>query len=192
MVRGELLGEGTFGRVFQGMYKGKTDGTDKKKMVQLPPKMAIKVVKAGDPRLMLKIKHECDLLKTLDHPNIVKYYGCLMDVENKEASIFLEYMPRSLQYLYRNFSALNDVSLRLYTKQILEALAFIHGHEQRIMHGDLKAANILHEGGTAKLSDFGDSRLLGEPVPGLSASQSGVTITEIKGSILWMAPENFN
>jgi len=53
----------------------------------------------------------------------------------------------------------------------------------------LKAANILFDGHTAKLTDFGDSRIMGSHIPNLSVSHSGVTFKDIKGSILWMAPE---
>ena len=43
--------------------------------------MAIKVVKAEDKKLLKKLQQECELLRTLSHPNIVKYYGYLMNKE---------------------------------------------------------------------------------------------------------------
>jgi serine/threonine protein kinase len=56
----------------------------------------------------------------------------------------------------------------------LSALCYLHGHEKRIIHGDLKAANILFDGRKIKLTDFGDSRLMGAQIPNLSVSHSGV------------------
>ena len=84
---------------------------------------------------------------------------------------------------------MNENILRKHTKQILLALNYLHSHEKRIIHGDLKAANILFDGKNIKLTDFGDSRILGHQIPNLSVSHSGVQFKDIKGSILWMAPE---
>ena len=55
---------------------------------------------------------------------------------------------------------------------------------------DLKAANILYESKITKLTDFGDSRKL-MALPASDVGDSGVIPTEMKGSILWMAPECF-
>lgn len=66
----------------------------------------------------------------------------------------------------------------------------MHTHEKKIIHGDLKAGNILYDGKTIKLTDFGDSRILGLKIPNLvDVSHSAVFFKDIKGSILWMAPE---
>jgi len=40
-----------------------------------------------------------------------------------------------------------------------------------------------------KLTDFGDSRIMGAQIPNLTVSHSGMQFRDIKGSILWMAPE---
>ena len=73
----------------------------------------------------------------------------------------------------------------------MSALEYLHTHERRIVHGDLKAANILFDGKQIKLTDFGDSRILGSKILEFERSQteSGAKFPDIKGSILWMAPE---
>lgn len=73
----------------------------------------------------------------------------------------MDMMPHSLQTQYRSFGPSNENILRIHTKQILSALEYLHKHESRIVHGDLKAANILFDGKQVKLTDFGDSRILG-------------------------------
>lgn len=121
--------------------------------------MAIKVVRTdNDDKIIAKLRHECNLLKTIDHPNIVKYYGFLEGDDKIESSIFMELMPHSLQTSYENFGPMNESILRRHTRQILEALCYLHNHEKKIIHGDLKAANILFDGKNLKLTDFGDSR----------------------------------
>ena len=59
--------------------------------------MAVKVVRTdNDEKIIQKLRHECNLLKTIDHPNIVKYYGFIVSEDKTEASIFMELMPHSL------------------------------------------------------------------------------------------------
>merc|ERR1712061_670528 len=73
--------------------------------------------------------------------------------------------------------------VRKYTRQILEGLDFLH--QERIVHRDVKGANILIDAeGDAKLADFGACREL-------EALQSTVTggMRSIQGSVYWMAPE---
>ena len=122
--------------------------------------MAIKVMRVEDKRLLNKLEAELELLRTLKHRHIVQYYGCLINEKEKEASIFMELMPHSLQTQYRNFGPLHERVIKRHTKQILDALHYLHNHELRIIHGDLKAANILTDAGCTKLTDFGDSRKL--------------------------------
>ncbi len=122
--------------------------------------MAIKVMRVEDKRLLSKLETELELLRTLKHRHIVQYYGCVINKEEQEASIFMELMPHSLQTQYLDFGPLHERVIKRHTKQILEALCYLHNHDLRIMHGDLKAANILSDSGCTKLTDFGDSRKL--------------------------------
>jgi len=98
--RGQLLGEGSFGAVYQGLYDGAQSqysgsyGSDENAV--LPPQMAIKVMYIEDKRLLNKLEAELELLKTVKHRHIVQYYGCLINEEENEAQIFMELMPHSL------------------------------------------------------------------------------------------------
>ena len=105
--RGECLGEGSFGKLYQGLYKGSNP--------RLPQTMAIKVVQAKEKKYLHRLVHECDLLKTLAHPNIVGYFGCVLDESKSEASIFMELMPESLVSM-KKFGQMNENVLRRYTK----------------------------------------------------------------------------
>ena len=78
--------------------------------------MAIKVMQVEDKRVLTKLQAELELLRSLKHPHIVKYYGCLINEELKEASIFMELLPKSLQAQYREFGALHERIIKRHTK----------------------------------------------------------------------------
>ena len=84
--------------------------------------MAIKVVFVEDKRLLSKLEAELELLRTIKHRHIIQYYGCLINKEEQEASIFMELMPHSLQSQYRNFGPLHERVIKRHTRQILDAL----------------------------------------------------------------------
>ena len=108
----------------------------------------------------------------------------------------MELVPNSLDKQYKRFGPLHERVIKRHTKQILEALNYLHNHEKRVIHGDLKAANILiavdNMQSCIKLTDFGESRRLESLPQNLHASsESGAIFNDFKGSILWMAPECF-
>ncbi len=151
--------------------------------------MAVKQVSLGhsgssSTKLAEHIKSleaEVNLLKQLDHPNIVRYLGT--DKTGKILNIFLEYVPGgSIASLLANFGSFKEPVVKLYTKQILLGLEYLH--RNAIMHRDIKGANILVDNtGTVKLADFGASKKIEELVTVGSGANS------VKGTPYWMAPE---
>lgn len=159
--------------------------------IRLPAQLAIKVIKVEDSGLQGRMETNWELMRQLKHDNIVQYYGCLINKKAKEASIFMELVPKTLQTQYRSHGPLNERLIRKHTRQILEALDYLHNHELRVIHGDLKAANIMFNGKFVKLADFGESRILSPLTTDFlqNSQESGVLQKDLKGSILWMAPE---
>ena len=151
--------------------------------------MAVKQVSLGhngssSTKLAEHIKSleaEVNLLKQLDHPNIVRYLGT--EKTPKVLNIFLEYVPGgSIASLLANFGSFKEPVVKLYTKQILLGLEYLH--RNAIMHRDIKGANILVDNtGTVKLADFGASKKIEELVTVGSGANS------VKGTPYWMAPE---
>ena len=87
-MRGQLIGKGTFGRVYLGMNTT-TGELIAVKQVEVNPKAPN--VEPSKIREMVKaLDQEIDTMQHLDHVNIVQYLGC----ERKEfsISIFLEYI----------------------------------------------------------------------------------------------------
>ncbi|KZT30906.1 kinase-like protein [Neolentinus lepideus HHB14362 ss-1] len=69
------------------------------------------------------------------------------------------------------------------TRDVAEGLQYLHGRQPQLVHGDLKAANILiDDNKRACISDFGISKFL--------QSHTVTTVTTYhKGTLRWMAPE---
>jgi serine/threonine protein kinase len=104
--------------------------------------IALKKLRVPDPEKLSKLQKEIRLLSHLDHPNIVHYLGCQTD-DGGLLNVFLEYCPGgSLKSLISKFGTLDDLLIKVYTKQIVKGLEYIHS--LRIVHRDIKCANVRH------------------------------------------------
>lgn len=114
--------------------------------------------------------NEIDMLTKLEHENIVKYYDSCIENDN-EILIYMEYMNQgSLRQLMDRFGPFkNEEVLSNYARQILSGLNYLHS--QNVIHGDIKAANILTDSkANLKLSDFGASKIVDVILEGLDVS----------------------
>ncbi|KAI9042572.1 serine/threonine-protein kinase [Aspergillus affinis] len=163
---GDCLGKGAFGSVYRALNwnTGETVAVKQIKLVDLP-KSELRVI-------MLEI----DLLKNLDHPNIVKYQGFVKSVET--LNIILEYCENgSLHSIAKNFGRFPENLVGLYMSQVLHGLLYLH--EQGVIHRDIKGANILTtKQGLVKLADFG-----------VASRTTGLSESSVVGTPYWMAPE---
>ncbi|KAE8685580.1 Mitogen-activated protein kinase kinase kinase NPK1 [Hibiscus syriacus] len=127
-----------------------------------------------------ELEEEVKLLQNLSHPNIVRYLGTAR--ENDSLNILLEFVPGgSISSLLGKFGSFPEPVIRMYTKQLLLGLEYLH--KNRIVHRDIKGANILVDNkGCIKLADFGASKKVVE-LATLNGAKS------MKGTPYWMAPE---
>eukprot|EP01097_Dermamoeba_algensis_P000557 TRINITY_DN1193_c0_g4_i3.p1 TRINITY_DN1193_c0_g4~~TRINITY_DN1193_c0_g4_i3.p1 ORF type:complete len:833 (-),score=114.29 TRINITY_DN1193_c0_g4_i3:306-2552(-) len=98
---------------------------------------------------------ELSILRSLDHPNIVKFHGVVVD--NEEAKIWMisELMECSLKHV---LGTLTTESKYRVTREIAKGMRYLHSFIPPILHRDLKPANILvNSCGTVKITDFGVS-----------------------------------
>ena len=125
---------------------------------------------------------EIELMRELGHPNIIEYLGAQQT--SGHLDILMEYVPGgSLHSHLKKFGAFDEPLIRLYTRQILSGLEYLHNHG--IIHRDIKAANILvTDQGTIKLSDFGCSKRV--HAAGTQHQQGHHSTV---GTPNWMAPE---
>ena len=163
---GDCLGKGAFGAVYRALNwnTGET--------------VAVKQIKLGDlPKSELRvIMLEIDLLKNLDHANIVKYNGFVKTPET--LNIILEYCENgSLHSIAKNFGRFPENLVGLYMSQVLQGLLYLH--DQGVVHRDIKGANILTtKHGLVKLADFG-----------VASKTTNLHESSVVGTPYWMAPE---
>jgi MAP/microtubule affinity-regulating kinase len=118
--------------------------------------------------LSAAIEREIRILKSLDHPNIIK----LIDVFRSNGCIFLvlEHCEGGTLLDFILSNKLKDLSeVKRLFRQIVESISYLH--RRGISHGDIKPDNIvLTTDGDAKLIDFGYSK---ESLIGFDEDKSG-------------------
>jgi serine/threonine protein kinase len=173
-----MIGQGAFGKVFLGLdqetgrsfavkelaLKGgaimPNDSADKgiclTFMFGYSSSTKGSVTSSSSAAVVKQLEEEINVMRCLCHENIVRYIGT-----QRTASvlhIFLEYVDRgSIQSVYQKVG-LEEGAVRKYTYGLLSGLAYLHSED--IIHGDVKAANVLVDKyGVVKLADFGCARL---------------------------------
>ncbi|KAI9721369.1 MAG: serine/threonine protein kinase, CMGC, CDC2/CDK sub [Chrysothrix sp. TS-e1954] len=156
------LGEGTFGEVYKGRSKRNN------KIVALK-KILIHNEKDGFPITALR---EIKLLKMLDHVNVLRLSEMAIEKgKNKDgkprATMYMitPYMEHDLSGLLENPDVqFTEPQIKCYMLQLLEGMRYLH--DNRILHRDLKAANLLISNrGILQIADFGLARHYDEPTP---------------------------
>ncbi|KAJ7540029.1 hypothetical protein O6H91_11G119200 [Diphasiastrum complanatum] len=167
---GDEIGKGAYGRVYKSLDLENGDFVAIKQV-------SLENIPAED---LASIMLEIDLLKNLNHKNIVKYQGSFKT--KTHLYIILEYVENgSLASIIKpnKFGAFPESLVAVYIAQVLEGLAYLH--EQGVIHRDIKGANILTtKEGLVKLADFGVATKL---------TEADLNTHSVVGTPYWMAPE---
>ncbi|KAK3394760.1 putative OS4 protein [Podospora didyma] len=178
--QGHFVGGGTFGNVYAAMN------------LDTGQVMAVKEIRLQDPKLIPnvagQIRDEMRVLESVDHPNVVSYYG--IEVHRDRVYMFMEFCSGgSLANLLEHGRIEDEQVIMVYALQLLEGLAYLH--ELRIAHRDIKPENILLDhNGIIKYVDFGAAKLIARQgrtlVQDLSSSKPNKSMT---GTPMYMSPE---
>ncbi|XP_057528086.1 MAP3K epsilon protein kinase 1-like isoform X1 [Amaranthus tricolor] len=167
---GDEIGKGAYGRVYKGLDLENGDFVAIKQV-------SLENIAQEDLNIIMQ---EIDLLKNLNHKNIVKYLGSLKT--KSHLHIILEYVENgSLANIIKpnKFGPFPEQLVAHYIAQVLEGLVYLH--EQGVIHRDIKGANILTtKEGLVKLADFGVATKL---------TEADVNTHSVVGTPYWMAPE---
>ncbi|KAK8861385.1 hypothetical protein IAR55_002204 [Kwoniella newhampshirensis] len=152
---GAKLGEGTFGVVTKGIEIASKRAIALKKLITHNPRDGVSVTTV----------REIKILKSLNHVNVVPILNMVVerklpgDRSNRgEVFMVFPYMDHDLCGLLSNKDfRLSHSMAKLFMKQILEGMAYIHANN--FIHRDIKTANILvDKHGQIKIADFGLAR----------------------------------
>ncbi|KAF1672987.1 WNK1 kinase, partial [Pygoscelis papua] len=112
-----------------------------------------------------RFKEEAEMLKGLQHPNIVRFYDSWEStVKGKKCIVLVTELMTSgtLKTYLKRFKVMKPKVLRSWCRQILKGLHFLHTRTPPIIHRDLKCDNIFITGptGSVKIGDLGLATLM--------------------------------
>ena len=176
---GRQLGAGAYGSVEQVSIEGTTYAAKR---------FRVEIYKSPNESHE-KFFAELHILCSIRHPNIVQYHCVCYLPNSKSPALVMEQLQTNLHdYLlnpsYANLSLNAKVSI---LQDIARGLAYLHNHKPAVIHRDLTAMNVLlNSDRVAKISDFGNSRIIDiDP----ACRSKFISTSRVPGTTIYMPPE---
>uniref|UniRef100_A0A8D3DHZ3 Tyrosine-protein kinase n=1 Tax=Scophthalmus maximus TaxID=52904 RepID=A0A8D3DHZ3_SCOMX len=171
------LGKGNFGSVEMCRYDPLQDSTGEV--------VAVKKLQHSTAEHIRDFEREIEILKSLQHENIVKYKGVCYSAGRRNLRLIMEYLPfGSLRdYLIKHKDHFDSKKLLHYASQICKGMDYLA--TKRYIHRDLATRNILVESEMrVKIGDFGLTKVLPQNKEYYTVREPG------ESPIFWYAPES--
>ncbi|CAD6234940.1 unnamed protein product [Miscanthus lutarioriparius] len=163
----DLVGEGSFGKVYKG----------RRKYTRQTVAMKFILKHGKTDKDIHNLRQEIEILRKLKHENIIEMIDAFETPQ--EFCVVTEFAQGELFEVLEDDKCLPEEQVQAIAKQLVKALYYLHSN--RIIHRDMKPQNILiGKGSIVKLCDFGFARAM---------SANTVVLRSIKGTPLYMAPE---
>lgn len=164
----KLLGSGGFAEVYLGEH------------TKLGTQAAVKILHTHLSETEAEhFQREARIIAQLDHPNIVR----ILDFDEQRGVPFLVmpfYVGGTLATFHKPGEQVSLLNIITYVGQMSEALSY--AHERKLIHRDVKPANMLiGSRGEILLADFG--------IAAVAHSTSSMSSSPFGGTLAYMAPE---
>jgi len=153
--------------------------------------VAVKILRKSDKvrEVTARPKHHPDFFREIkiwrsisDSPHVMRLVGYYFDSPSEEIGFVSCMAEDDLRNWAKNCTERKYDTLRL--KYLVGAAKGVHHlHQANVVHGDLRASNILLVAGVAKVTDFGISKLDGNPSSFSMAKEIDKLVKH------WLAPE---
>lgn len=165
------------------IYRNSQTAIYRAKLLELEKNVILKTitVEYPTPAEILRLRHEYEILKNLDHPGIVKILR-LETCDRIPVLVLEDFGGTSLQEIITSHELDLTNFLRI-AIQLAETLAQLHRHH--IIHKDIKPSNIIFnpDTGQVKITDFALASQLSRENPIVSNPHL------LKGTLAYMSPE---